>query len=132
MTTSTLAAATAMLVFALAMVYAGLTDLTSNKIRNSVIVLLVLAYAALAPLAGFAMYEIGWSAAVALGVLFAAFVMFALGVIGGGDAKLAAGAALWVGAHHTLAHLTCPSLLGGMLALTCLYTRLLPLAAPTR
>src|SRR5258705_2282895 len=98
MTTSTLAAATAMLVFALAMVYAGLTDLTSNKIRNSVIVLLVLAYAALAPLAGFAMYEIGWSAAVALGGLFAAFVMFALGVISGGDAKIPAVTGRWFAA----------------------------------
>src|SRR5258706_8314708 len=100
MTTSTLAAAAAMLVFAFAMIYAGLTDLTSNKIRNSVIVLLLIAYAALAPLAGFPMYEIGWSAAVALGVLFAAFVMFALGVIGGGDAQLSAATALLFGPHH--------------------------------
>src|SRR5260221_10626261 len=129
MTTSTLVPATAMLVFAFAMIYAGLTDLTSNKIRNSVIVLLLLAYAALAPLAGFPMYEIGWSAAVALGVLLAAFIMFALGVIGGGDAKLAAVTALWFGAHHTLAYLIFTMLLGGALAVAILLFRMLPLPA---
>ena len=129
MTTSTLVPATAMLVFAFAMIYAGLTDLTSNKIRNSVIVLLLLAYAALAPFAGFPMYEIGWSAAVALGVLLAAFVMFALGVIGGGDAKLAAVTALWFGADHTLAYLIYTMLLGGALALAILLFRMLPLPA---
>jgi prepilin peptidase CpaA len=69
MTISTFAAPLAPVVFAFTMVYAGLTDLTTMKIRNSLVLLFLLAYAVLAPLLGFAAYDIGWSAVVAAGVL---------------------------------------------------------------
>ena len=69
---------------------------------------------------------IGWSAAVALGVLLAAFVMFALGLIGGGDAKLAAVTALWLGIDYTPAYLIYTALLGGAFALLILLFRSLP------
>src|SRR5437764_15354703 len=105
MTMSSLAAAAAVSIFALAMLYAGFTDVTTRTIRNSLVLALALAYAALAPLAGFAAAEIGWSAAVALAVLLVSFVLFALGWFGGGDAKLAAVTALWVGAAHTGSYL---------------------------
>jgi prepilin peptidase CpaA len=127
MTTSALAATAAMLVFASTMVYAGFTDLTTRKIRNGAVLLLLVAYAALAPLAGFAAYEIGWSAAVAFGVLLLAFALFALGWIGGGDAKLAAVTALWFGADHTAAYLVYTALLGAAFALAILLFRILPL-----
>jgi prepilin peptidase CpaA len=129
MTTATLAAPIAMLVFACAMIHAGVTDLTGYKIRNSVIVLLLVAYSALAPLVGFAAPQIGWSIVVAAAVLLAAFAMFAAGLIGGGDAKLAAVTALWVGNDHTLAYLICTALLGGALALVILLFRMIPLPA---
>jgi prepilin peptidase CpaA len=48
----------------------------------------------LAPFAGFTAYEIEWSAAVAAAVLLFAFIVFALGWIGGEDAKLCLGFAL--------------------------------------
>ena len=78
MTISALAASAAMFIFACTMVYAGVTDLTTNKIRNGLVLIFLLAYAVLAPFAGFTVYEIGWSAAVAAGVLLFAFIFFTL------------------------------------------------------
>jgi len=127
MTTSALAAAAATLLFAFAMMHAGLSDLTTNKIRNSLVLLLLLAYGVLAPLAGFTAYEIGWSIAVALGVLLFGFILFAMGWIGGGDAKLAAVTALWFGTDNTLAYLLCMALLGGVFALAIHLFRMRPL-----
>jgi prepilin peptidase CpaA len=127
MTTSALATTTAMLVFTFTMVHAGITDLTTRKIRNGAVLFLLLAYAVLAPLAGVAAHEIGWSAAVAFGVLLLAFALFALGWIGGGDAKLAAVTALWFGADHTAAYLVDTALLGGAFALAILLFRIMPL-----
>ena len=101
MAISVLAADAAMSMFAFTMVHAGISDLTSYKIRNGLMLAFLLSYAALVPFSDFAMYEIGWSAAVAATVLVCAFIFFALGWIGGGDAKLAAVTALWFGADHT-------------------------------
>ena len=46
-------------------------------------------------------------------VLVIAFACFAFGWIGGGDAKLAAAAALWFGFDHLLDYLVYASLFGG-------------------
>jgi prepilin peptidase CpaA len=129
MTISVVTAPAAMLVFAFTMVYAGLTDLTTMKIRNRLVLVFLGAYIVLAPFAGFTLYEIGWSAAVAAAVLLVAFTFFALGWIGGGDAKLAAATALWFGADHTAAYLLYTAVLGGALTLGLLAFRNLPLPA---
>jgi prepilin peptidase CpaA len=129
MTISALAASAAMFIFVFTMIYAGVTDLTTNKIRNGLVLIFLLAYAVLAPFAGFTVYEIGWSAAVAAGVLLFAFIFFTLGWIGGGDAKLAAVTALWFGADHTPAYLIYTTLLGGAFTLAILQFRVLTLPA---
>jgi prepilin peptidase CpaA len=129
---SVLAAAAAIIVFAYTMVYAALTDLLTRKIRNSLVLLFLLAYAGLAPLAGFAASEIMWSVTVAFAVLLFAFALFALGLLGGGDAKLAAVSALWFGADHTPAYLIWAILLGGAFALAILLFRRLPLPVAVR
>ncbi|MGE5536977.1 MAG: prepilin peptidase [Gemmatimonas sp.] len=49
-------------------------------------------------------------------VLIAGFALFALQLIGGGDAKLAAAVALWAGIDHILAFLIIASVAGGVLA----------------
>jgi prepilin peptidase CpaA len=127
MTISALTAPAGTLVFAFTMVYAGLSDLTTMKIRNGLVLLFLLAYAVLAPFAGFTVYEIGWSAAVAAGVFVVALIFFALGWIGGGDAKLATVTALWFGADHTAAYLVYTALLGGAFTLGLLQFRTLML-----
>jgi prepilin peptidase CpaA len=60
-------------------------------------------------------------------MLLVGFAMFSRGWIGGGDAKLMAAAALWLGCDSLLVYLVWTALLGGGLALLLLtYRRLLP------
>ena len=118
-----------MLVFTFTMIYAGLTDLTTMKIQNGLLLLFLLAYAMLAPVIGLTVTEIGWSAAVAAAVLVVAFIFFALGWIGGGDAKFAAVTALWFGMDHTAAYLIYIALLGGAFTLCLLRFRMMVLPA---
>jgi prepilin peptidase CpaA len=132
MTTSFLAAAAATVIFAFTMVYAALTDLLTRKIWNSLVLALLLAYALLAPLAGFTAREIGGSVVVAIVVLLVVLVLFARGLIGGGDAKLVAVTSLWFGIDHTPSYLIGTALLGGAFALTILLFRMLPLPVGLR
>ncbi|HUN97603.1 MAG TPA: prepilin peptidase, partial [Bradyrhizobium sp.] len=60
-------------------------------------------------------------------VLAVAFVCFAMGWIGGGDAKVAAAAALWFGFGDLLSYLVYASLFGGALTLLVLLFRQWPL-----
>ena len=63
-------------------------------------------------------------------VLAVAFTCFAMGWVGGGDAKVAAGAALWFGFGHLLDYLLYASLFGGVLTLLLLQFRQWPLPNP--
>lgn len=129
MTISVAAAFAATLCFAVFTMWAGVMDLITMKIRNDLVLFLLAVYAALAPLSGFTAVEIALSAAIALGVLIGMFIFFALGWIGGGDAKLAAAAALWLGADHALPYVLYTAIFGGALTLVLLQFRALPLPA---
>jgi prepilin peptidase CpaA len=128
-TISSTAANAGILAFVFTMVHSGLTDLTTLKIRNWIVVLSLLAYAVLAPLAGFDLRFIGWSAAAAAAILAIGFLFFALGWMGGGDAKLAALTVLWCGAGQTATYLIYTALLGGVLAAALLVFRARPVPA---
>ena len=65
----------------------------------------------------------------AAAVLVVSFIFFARGWIGGGDAKLAAATALWLGFDQLLNYLIFASLFGGLLTLAILRFRLMPLPA---
>jgi len=112
---------------AAAVIWAGVMDLITMKIRNEIVVFLFAAYAALAPLAGFSYASIGLSFLVALGVMACMFVFFCLGWIGGGDAKLLSVIALWLGSDHTLPYIFATSILGAFLTLGILLFRSMPL-----
>ena len=71
--------------------------------------------------------EIGTHVGAALTVLVVAFTFFARGWIGGGDAKLAAATALWLGFDQLLNYLIFASLFGGVLTLIILRYRMMPL-----
>jgi prepilin peptidase CpaA len=129
MTISQTAAWAALAFFPVMMVFAGLMDVMTMKIRNRVVVGLVLGYAVLAPLAGIAFDEMGLSLALAGGVFLAGFTMFSMGWIGGGDAKLATATVLWLGAAHVLPYLVYTALLGGVLTLAVLAFRRVKLPA---
>jgi prepilin peptidase CpaA len=126
-TTSTLAAAAGLLLFVFAMLSAAVSDLTTYKIRNTLVLTLLVAYLAFAPIAGITGGEIGRSVAVASVVLLLSFAFFAAGLIGGGDAKLASVTTLWLGADHAVAYFMLLSLLGGVLAAIIYFCRKCPL-----
>jgi prepilin peptidase CpaA len=131
MTISSAAATVGLVFFPLAMIYAGLMDLATLKIRNTLVLAIGVAWLILAPLAGFSLAEIGASTLVAGGVFVVTFILFALGWIGGGDAKLAAVTALWFQPSEALLYFIYASLLGGLLTLVLLQLRarfVLPLA----
>ena len=95
MTISALAATAGVLLFPAAVVYAGLMDLVTLKIRNVLVLGLGGGVARLGAARRLQLAELGSSVAVAGGVFALTFVFFSLGWIGGGDAKLAAVTALW-------------------------------------
>ena len=130
MTISSAAATLGLVFFPMAMIYAGLMDLVTLKIRNVLVIAIGIAWLVLAPLAGFGFSELGSSAAVAGGVFVVTFIFFALGWIGGGDAKLAAVTALWFQPQEALLYFTYAAFLGGILTLGILQLRsaILPLA----
>jgi prepilin peptidase CpaA len=123
MTISTAAASCGLVLFPLAMIYAGLMDLVTLKIRNSLVIGIGCAWLLLAPLSGFTMAELGASAAVGGAVLVVTFIFFAAGWIGGGDAKLAAVTALWFQPHEALVFFAYASVLGGILTLVIMQLR---------
>lgn len=129
MTISVFAANAASAGFIAAVSWAGAMDLVTMKIRNGLVLLLLGLYAVLAPLSGWSLTDIGWSAAVAGGILVCTFTLFTLGWIGGGDAKLAPVVALWLGADHAPLFLICSALFGGVLTLALLQFRAMPLPA---
>lgn len=100
------------------------------KIRNAVVVFLAAAYAALAPLTGMGLAEIGESAGFAALVLLCMFALFSAGWIGGGDAKLIAVVALWLGAGNAGLFLLWVAAFGGLLTVAILQLRSVRLPAP--
>lgn len=113
--------------FPLLMAYAACSDLLTMRIANRLILLLVGGFVAVALFVGLPFETIGMHAAAAGIVLVAAFSFFALGWIGGGDAKLLAATTLWLGFGSMLQYLVYASLLGGALTLTLLAVRRWPL-----
>jgi prepilin peptidase CpaA len=126
-TMSALAAAAGLLLFVFAMLSAAVSDFTTYKIRNNLILTLLLAYLAFAPIVGITCQEIVRSIAVSGLVLFLSFGLFAGGWIGGGDAKLATVTTLWLGADNAFAYFVFLSVLGGVLAVLVYCCRTWPL-----
>ena len=117
-----------LLFFPALMAFAAASDLFTMTISNRVSLALAAGFLALALASGMApsRHSDRISAAGAT-VLVVAFVCFAMGWIGGGDAKVAAAAALWFGFAHLLNYLVYASLFGGALTLLLLQFRQWPL-----
>jgi prepilin peptidase CpaA len=111
-------------VFPFCMVFAALSDLLSMTIANRVSLLLVGTFAVLAALTGMDLASVGWHVAAFALVLFATFGLFAIGGMGGGDAKLLAATSLWMGFGTPLVgYLVTSSVAGGALTLLILAFR---------
>jgi prepilin peptidase CpaA len=116
-----------LLFFPALMAFAAASDLFTMTISNRVSLALVAGFLALAVASGMAPSDILMHLAAGSIVLVGAFACFAFGWIGGGDAKVAASAALWFGFAHLLNYLIYASLFGGVLTLLLLQFRQWPL-----
>jgi len=119
--------ATRLLLFPALMAFAASSDLLTMTISNKVSLALTAGFLVLAPAAGMGIGEVGMHVVAGCAALAATFCLFACGWIGGGDAKLAAATALWLGFDQLLPYLFVASLLGGALTLLVLQFRLFPL-----
>lgn len=119
----------ALFIFPVLMAYAASSDLLTMRIANWLVLALAVSWVALALFAQLSWTDIGMSLAMAGVVLVVAFVFFAFGWIGGGDAKLVAVTSLWVGFGLMLPYLIYAALLGGGLTLLILIVRRYPLPA---
>ena len=116
-----------LLLFPALMAFAAASDLFTMTISNRVSLALAAGFLVLALASGMEPSEILSHLGAGVGVLAASFVCFAFGWIGGGDAKVAAAAALWFGFGHLLNFLVYASLFGGVLTLLLLQFRQWPL-----
>ncbi|HZT27419.1 MAG TPA: prepilin peptidase [Pseudolabrys sp.] len=119
-----------LLLFPALMAFAASSDLLTMTISNKLSLALAGGFFLLVATTGMPLAAIGMHLAAAALVLTIAFGLFAMGWIGGGDAKLAAAAALWFGFGYLLDFLIYASLLGGALTLLLIQFRKLPLPAP--
>jgi prepilin peptidase CpaA len=111
-----LLSAAVLVLFPALVIVAALRDLTSFTIPNWISAALILAFAPAVMLSGLPMGGIGAHLLVGLIGLGAALGMFAVGWIGGGDAKLFAASMLWLGWPAGGAFILVTGLAGGALA----------------
>jgi prepilin peptidase CpaA len=109
------------------MAFAAASDLFTMTISNRVSMLLAACFLALAVASGMAPADILSHLGAGALVLVVAFGCFSMGWVGGGDAKIAAAAALWFGFAHLLNYLLYASLFGGVLTILLLQLRQWPL-----
>jgi prepilin peptidase CpaA len=114
-------------IFPALMAYAAFSDLFTMTISNWISILLVAAFIVLALFLGLPASTIALHLASGLAVLALTFTLFAFGWIGGGDAKLAATTAVWMGFDHLAEYGLGSALLGGALTLAILQFRRLPM-----
>ena len=119
-------------VFPALMAFAAFSDLFTMRITNKLVLAVAGAFLLAAVVAGMPLELIGMHFLAGLLVLVFAFSFFALGWIGGGDAKLIAATALWFGFPGLLPYLVYASLLGGALTLAVLAVRRFPLPPQIR
>lgn len=118
-----------LVVFPALMIYAAASDIVSMTISNRLCLLLVIAFAVCAALLGLSWVQIGWHLAAGFVVLLLCFGLFAAGLIGGGDAKLAAATALWFGFGPLLPYLVVTAVAGGVVAVAMYGLRAMPVPA---
>ena len=116
--------AAALTFFPSLMAYSALSDLFTMTIANRISILLVAGFLALAAVTGMPVAEIGIDhLACGAAILVLTFTLFAFGWIGGGDAKLAAAIAVWIGWAHLFDYGLLTSVLGAGLTILILRLR---------
>ncbi len=116
-----------MTIFPLAMLVSASMDIMTMTIPNKINLALVAGFFILAPFVDLSWMEFAQHLGVAFALLLVGMGMFAMGWIGGGDAKLFAATGLWLGFSTQLFdYALYASLIGGVLTLVILKLRAMP------
>jgi prepilin peptidase CpaA len=118
---------TRLLLFPALMAFAATSDLLTMTIPNRVSLALAAGFLILASMGGMGLSDILAHIGAGATVLVVAFGCFAMGWIGGGDAKVAAAAALWFGFPELMNYLLWASMFGGGLTVLLIQFRRWPL-----
>lgn len=111
------------LIFAGLLLFAALSDITTMTIPNWVSITLAAAFVVLAPFYGVSFATIGVNLLLGFGALVLGFVLFQFRILGGGDAKLIAAAAIWVGLECLLPFAYMTAIAGGATSIILLMAR---------
>jgi prepilin peptidase CpaA len=103
------------------------SDLFSMRISNKLCLSVFAIFCIFAVMASIAPSVVMWHVFAGLCALVVSFSLFALGAIGGGDAKFVAAVAVWMGFSQLVEFLAIASILGGALTLAILVFRKYPL-----
>ena len=124
--------AEALVIFALPLLLAAAAgwDLASFTIPNFLQALLIASFVVFAATAHLGLPAISSHLIAGFLGLVVGFTLFAFGYIGGGDAKLFAAVVLWLGLKDLMPYTLVATVLGGVLTLSLLALRRLPLPAP--
>ena len=113
-----------LVVFPLCMAMAAFSDLLTMTIPNRLSVVLLASFLCIAPLAGLSLHDMLLHFGAGAAVFAFCFVLFALNIMGGGDAKILTASAVWFGFNDTLTlYIAYVSVLGGFLSLFILMIR---------
>jgi prepilin peptidase CpaA len=108
----------------LCLAVAALSDLFTMTIPNRASLIIAVSFILIAPFTGMPLQAIGLHILAGLIVFCVCFTLFAINVMGGGDAKLLAATAIWFGLDHPLLlFLTYVGLVGGVATLLILVVR---------
>jgi prepilin peptidase CpaA len=116
-----------LLIFPGLMAFAAMMDLFTMTIPNRISIILVAAFLVAAPLTGMGWEQFFIHLGTGFAVLALGILLFALGLLGGGDAKLLAAASLWLGFDNLLQYVVMVAIMGGLLSVVLLaYRGILP------
>jgi len=112
-----------LLLFPAAMAFAAAMDMLTMTIPNRISLLLVGAFFLAAYFAGLSQQQLLSHLGTGALVFVICFILFAMGVFGGGDAKLLAASSLWIGFDQLLPYVMGVSIAGALLSIIFLFAR---------
>lgn len=119
-----------LLTFPMAMAFAAANDLFTMKIPNKISLALIAAFVLAALYTRLPLETVMAHFGAGAVALVAGFALFSLRLLGGGDAKLMAAGALWMGPEHAVPFIAYLTIFGGLLsALILFYRRYVPVTA---
>jgi len=122
----------ALVLFAVALVYAALSDIVRFRIPNWLCLSIASLFVVYGVFSGLVMGEFALRILAGGGALVVGFALYSLGLFGGGDAKLMAASVPWFRFTEILEYVLLVAVLGGILAVVIILVRKANVPIPSR